>query len=148
MEIVFDGNRLGNKSKEEDKRSYHREEQQRVARDLLEQGEEEKDKRIYVASLDITPQMVKKVAEKLKVMGVEYIVAPYKADAQLAYLDRIDYIDYVMMEDSDLLAYGCRRVLFKFNKRKKGRDLIHRDEFLGDFQSYSQFLEFCIFKRL
>ena len=85
MEIVFDGNRLGNKSKEEDKRSYHREEQQRVARDLLEQGEEEKDKRIYVASLDITPQMVKKVAEKLKVMGVEYIVAPYKADAQLAY---------------------------------------------------------------
>ena len=53
-----------------------------------------------------------------------------------------------MMEDSDLLAYGCRRVLFKFNKRKKGRDLIHRDEFLGDFQSYSQFLEFCIFKRL
>jgi exonuclease-1 len=41
-------------------------------------------------------------------------VAPYEADAQLAYLSKIKYVDIVMTEDSDLLAYGCEQVLFKY----------------------------------
>lgn len=41
-------------------------------------------------------------------------MAPYEADAQLAYLEKINYVDMVMTEDSDLLAYGCQTVLFKF----------------------------------
>jgi len=45
--------------------------------------------------------------------NIECIVSPYEADAQLAYLSRIDYVDVVISEDSDLLAYGSKRVLFK-----------------------------------
>ena len=43
-------------------------------------------------------------------MGVECIVAPYEADAQLAFLEKVSIVDLVITEDSDLLAFGCKRV--------------------------------------
>jgi hypothetical protein len=36
-------------------------------------------------------------------------VAPYEADAQMAYLARNGAVHAVITEDSDLLAYGCPR---------------------------------------
>ncbi len=49
-------------------------------------------------------------------MGIDVIVAPYEADAQLAYLNRAKIADYVITEDSDLVLFGCHHVR---NKRKK-----------------------------
>jgi exonuclease-1 len=43
---------------------------------------------------------------------VKFVVAPYEADAQLAYLCRLGEIQAVITEDSDLLAFGCERVCF------------------------------------
>lgn len=43
-------------------------------------------------------------------VGVECIVAPYEADAQLAYLSREGIVDLVITEDSDLLVFGCKQV--------------------------------------
>lgn len=43
-------------------------------------------------------------------MGVDCVIAPYEADAQLAYLNRTGYADFVITEDSDLLLFGCRQV--------------------------------------
>jgi 5'-3' exonuclease len=45
----------------------------------------------------------------------QYIVAPYEADPQLAYLERIGLVDGIISEDSDLLVFGCRQVLFKLD---------------------------------
>eukprot|EP00948_MAST-09A_sp_MAST-9A-sp1_P001029 g1029.t1 len=42
-----------------------------------------------------------------------FIVAPYEADAQLAFLCRSGFVDYVLTEDSDLLPYGSGKVLLK-----------------------------------
>ena len=43
-------------------------------------------------------------------------MAPYEADAQLAYLSSIDPqdggISAVITEDSDLVAYGCPAVIY------------------------------------
>ena len=39
--------------------------------------------------------------------GVDCIVAPYEADAQLAYLNRIGVAQLVITEDSDLVLFGC-----------------------------------------
>jgi exonuclease-1 len=47
--------------------------------------------------------------------GVKSIVAPYEADAQLAYLSKNNFVDAVVTEDSDLLAFGCRKVFFPFD---------------------------------
>lgn len=44
-----------------------------------------------------------------------YVVAPYEADAQLAYLERAGIVDGIITEDSDLLVFGCRNVLFKLD---------------------------------
>ncbi len=43
-------------------------------------------------------------------MGVQCVVSPYEADAQLAYMSIKGIIDVVITEDSDTLPYGCRRV--------------------------------------
>ncbi len=50
------------------------------------------------------------VLQALQQRGVEFIVAPYEADAQIAYLALNGLVDVVITEDSDLLAYGCPRV--------------------------------------
>ena len=43
---------------------------------------------------------------------MRYLVAPYEADAQLAYLSVKGVVDVVLSEDSDTIPYGCRRVRF------------------------------------
>ena len=43
---------------------------------------------------------------------VRYIVSPYESDAQIAFLVLNGYADFALTEDSDLLAYGCKKVRF------------------------------------
>ena len=42
---------------------------------------------------------------------MECIVAPYEADSQLAYLSIQGIVDLVITEDSDLLVFGCKKVI-------------------------------------
>lgn len=46
---------------------------------------------------------------------MQYVVAPYEADPQLAYLEKAGIVDAIVTEDSDLLVFGCRNVLFKLD---------------------------------
>lgn len=48
--------------------------------------------------------------QALKAIGVEYVVAPYEADAQMAHMALTGQVQGVITEDSDLLAYGCPKV--------------------------------------
>lgn len=48
--------------------------------------------------------------------GVDCIVAPYEADAQLAYLTKAHLAQAVITEDSDLLAFGCKKVRFRHHQ--------------------------------
>ena len=56
--------------------------------------------------------VMSEVMDRLDKMAVTYVVAPYEADAQLAYLFRTGQVDVVMTEDSDLLPYGCEKVMY------------------------------------
>lgn len=42
--------------------------------------------------------------------GVDCVVAPYEADAQLAYLNKCGIAQLIITEDSDLLLFGCDKV--------------------------------------
>ena len=42
---------------------------------------------------------------------MDCIVAPYEADAQLAYLMKAGLTQAIISEDSDLLVYGCQKVV-------------------------------------
>jgi exonuclease-1 len=45
--------------------------------------------------------------------NVPYVVAPYEADAQLAYLERVGIVDGLITEDSDLLVVWLqKRILY------------------------------------
>lgn len=59
--------------------------------------------------------MAYELIKVLRAEGIAYVVAPYEADAQLAYLERAGLIDAIITEDSDLLVFGCRTVLFKLD---------------------------------
>ena len=56
-------------------------------------------------------------------MDVEYYVAPYEADAQLAYVYLNGRAQVVITEDSDLLIFGVKRVLFKMDKSGNGTEV-------------------------
>ena len=51
----------------------------------------------------------------MKADNVPYIVAPYEADAQMTFLEASGIVDGIMTEDSDLLVFGAKLVLFKFD---------------------------------
>ena len=42
------------------------------------------------------------------------MISPYEADSQLAYLYFNNDVDYIMSEDSDLIAFGCTEILRQF----------------------------------
>ncbi|CAG8795112.1 25311_t:CDS:2, partial [Gigaspora rosea] len=59
---------------------------------------------------------------------IEYVVAPYEADAQLAYLEKKNKIAAIITEDSDLLVFGCKTVIYKMDSNGNGIE-ISRDKF-------------------
>lgn len=45
----------------------------------------------------------------------DYLVAPFEADAQLAYLAREGQVAAVISDDSDMLVFGAPEVIFKLD---------------------------------
>ena len=113
--IVFDGDKLPMKRLEEDERLKHRLEVTQQGRYLLNQGMVKEAQAKMIEGLDINPQMAYEFIQELKKRNIEYYVAPYEADVQLAYLSKKGLVDCVITEDSDLIALGCKRVLFKLD---------------------------------
>ncbi|KAH9380451.1 hypothetical protein HPB48_008800 [Haemaphysalis longicornis] len=74
--------------------------------------------------------MAHDVIEECRRRDIDYIVAPYEADAQLAYLAQTKMADVIVTEDSDLIPFGCEKVLFKMDRAGFGQ-LYERSK-LGD----------------
>jgi len=66
--------------------------------------------------------------QALQAENVAYVVAPYEADAQMAYLERAGFVHGIITEDSDLLVFGCKRVIFKLDSNG-GCVCIRRENF-------------------
>lgn len=57
------------------------------------------------------------VDQALQKANVRYMVAPYEADAKLAFLFRSGAIKVVLIEDTDMaIVYRCNRVLLPWNR--------------------------------
>lgn len=54
--------------------------------------------------------LISSLGQALKAENVDYIVAPYEADAQMAFMEREGLVDGIITEDSDMLVFGCRNV--------------------------------------
>eukprot|EP00798_Chlamydomonas_sp_ICE-L_P014825 gene14824-20878_t len=125
--IVFDGGPLPMKGDEERSRQRSREENRSKALAHLRAGNNMAAEECFQKAVDISPKMAKQLIEALKEQGVEYIVAPYEADAQLAYLAKQGDVWAILTEDSDLLTYGCTRVMYKLDKYGNGEEVVLAD---------------------
>ncbi|MCO5589780.1 hypothetical protein L7F22_043749 [Adiantum nelumboides] len=123
--IVFDGDRLPAKAKTEQDRHQRREECLEQARKCALAGNQKDAREQYVRCVDVTPTMAYQLIKRLRQSNIQYIVAPYEADAQLAYLERRGVIDGIVTEDSDLLVFGCKRVLYKLDKEGNCVEYLH-----------------------
>lgn len=79
--------------------------------------------RNFSASIDVTPKMAHTLILALRELKIEHYVAPYEADAQLAYLWKTGYVEVVFTEDSDLLAFGVGICFFKMDNQGYGQEI-------------------------
>lgn len=114
--MVFDGDYLPSKSSTEAERAARREESRKLGLELHRLGKISQANLELQKAVDVTPEMAGQLIEELKRLGVQYLVAPYEADAQLAYLERKGIIDGILSEDSDLLVFGAKCLLTKLDQ--------------------------------
>lgn len=119
--LVFDGQHLPAKAATEAKRREIRETARKRGAELLRLGRIDEARSFLRRCVDITHEMALQLMQECRKRGVDCIVAPYEADAQLAYLNRTDIAQYVITEDSDLVLFGCNRILFKLDLTGHGR---------------------------
>lgn len=147
--MIFDGAPMPCKKVTEDERQQNRIESLLKAEELDRMGKAREAERLYSRAVDVTPYLAKEIIEELQNYQIECIVAPYEADAQLAYLSKIGYISGVISEDSDLIVFESCKILYKLEpsgnvKEFCPRDLqLHPNYNLKNW-SHDRFLQMCI----
>ena len=114
--IVFDGDYLPGKAATEAERAKRREESRRKGLELYRLNKFSQAHLELQKAVEVTPEMARQFIDELKKIDVQYLVSPYEADAQLAYLERKGIIRGMLSEDSDLLVFGANRLLTKLDQ--------------------------------
>lgn len=134
--FVFDGEPLLSKKITNDLRKAKKEKIKSQIMELLTYNVG-RAKELMKQCVSINEEMLSEIISMLKREKIEYIISPYESDAQLTYLQKTGYVDYVMTEDSDLIVFGCDKMLYKFDgttvhefNRSK---LIKHDDFLNKY---------------
>nr|KYP38086.1 Exonuclease 1 [Cajanus cajan] len=147
--LVFDGGLLPMKSDQENKRARARKDN--FARAVVHEsdGNSSAAYECYQKAVDISPQVARELIQVLKQENVQYVVAPYEADAQMTFLAISGQVDAVITEDSDLIPFGCPRIIFKMDKFGQGvqfqYSMLQKNKELS-FEGFNRqmLLEMCI----
>jgi exonuclease 1 len=110
--LVFDGANLPAKAKTEQSRASSRSKNLELGLQHLEKGEAANGRAFLAKSVDVTPRMAAQLIRVCRTCRpmVKCVVAPYEADAQLAFLSRNNIVDAIVTEDSDCIPYLCKEV--------------------------------------
>eukprot|EP00644_Phytophthora_capsici_P015362 jgi/Phyca11/113344/e_gw1.24.35.1 len=151
--MVFDGAPLPSKGQENIARGRSRVDWRRKAKEMLQQPEEKQDGReIFKActrGVSVTNEMVMRLIATLRRMNITFYVAPYEADAQLAFLSKQKIVDVVISEDSDCVPYGVRTALLKLQPDGWGTELKRRSLGANEELSFvgwteEMFIQLCV----
>ncbi|RKO99948.1 hypothetical protein CXG81DRAFT_1335, partial [Caulochytrium protostelioides] len=145
--VVFDGGRLPMKAATDHQRSARRREMRARGQQFYAQGRRKEAFECFSSAVSVTPRMASRVIVELERRGIRFLVAPYEADAQLAYLDQIGAVDAVLTEDSDLVVFGARHVILKLGAQGDAVGIMgHRIREMDALKSMSheQFRHMCI----
>lgn len=111
--MVFDGSPLPTKKGTEKDRASKREKASEAANNFMKKGDRKAAWKEFMKAAEVTAEMAKSVMVELDRRHVKYVVAPYEADPQMVYLEKIGAVDGILSEDSDLLVFGCNRLITK-----------------------------------
>ena len=115
--LVFDGGYLPSKKIIEEERKKRREEKRQEGIELFKEETIKEAYQCFKKSVEVTPQMAYNViVECCEERGIDFIVAPYEADAQLAWLMKTNKADAILTEDSDLICFNCHTIIYKLQK--------------------------------
>ncbi|XP_038205937.1 exonuclease 1 isoform X2 [Arvicola amphibius] len=146
--LVFDGCTLPSKKEVERSRRERRQSNLLKGKQLLREGKVSEARDCFTRSVNITHAMAHKVIKAARALGVDCLVAPYEADAQLAYLNKAGIVQAVITEDSDLLAFGCKKVILKMDQFGNGLEVdqarLGMCKQLGDVFTEEKFRYMCI----
>uniref|UniRef100_A0A803SVQ3 Exonuclease 1 n=1 Tax=Anolis carolinensis TaxID=28377 RepID=A0A803SVQ3_ANOCA len=146
--LVFDGCTLPSKKEVEKSRREKRQTNLLKGKQLLREGKLSEAKECFSRSINITHAMACEVIKAARAQGIDCIVAPYEADAQLAYLNKTGIVQSIITEDSDLLAFGCKKVFLKIDKLGNGLEIdqarLGMCKQLGDVFTEEKFRYMCI----
>ncbi|XP_020528471.1 exonuclease 1 isoform X2 [Amborella trichopoda] len=147
--LVFDGGLLPMKSDQEAKRLRARKENLERAIHHETSGNSTAAYECYQKAVDISPSIALELIEVLKQENVAYIVAPYEADAQMTFLSMNKHVEAVITEDSDLIPFGCSRIIFKMDKFGQGVEFLYSSLAKNKELNFTAFtrqmlLEMCI----
>ena len=112
---VFDGFHLKAKEDTEKDRQDYKRKNRELGHKYEKEENIEEAKKYYSRSLTLRSRMLDLFMDILIELGIEFIVAPYEADAQMTYMVKEGIADFAITEDSDLIAYGCPRIVMKLN---------------------------------
>ncbi|XP_057949095.1 exonuclease 1 [Malania oleifera] len=147
--LVFDGGLLPMKIEQENKRARVRRENLARAIEHESNGNSAAAFECYQKAVDISPSLAHELIQVLKQENVCYVVAPYEADAQMTFLAVSKQVDAVITEDSDLIPFGCPRIIFKMDKFGQGVEfrysMLHQNKEIN-FTGFTKqmLLEMCI----
>ena len=113
--VVFDGGYLPSKQITESGRAKRREDALQLGLEYERLGNHKAAAESFQKGVDVTPEMARRLILALRQENHNYVVAPYEADAQLCYLEKTGVISAIITEDSDLLVFGCKKVLLKMD---------------------------------
>jgi len=111
--MVFDGRSLLVKKKTEEQRKKVKKANLEKANSFLEQGDEIEARKYFSRAIKITKEMIYHAIDLCRQMRVDFILAPYESDAQIAFLIKNSYAHIAISEDSDLIVYGCPKIILK-----------------------------------
>ncbi|KDO31717.1 hypothetical protein SPRG_03635 [Saprolegnia parasitica CBS 223.65] len=142
--LVFDGNKIPLKSSTHDKRRSAKQDNHDMAMQHLREarslvGDERKEKmaktsQYFQRSINITSTIIASVHDALRKANVEFVTAPFEADAQMVFLCKQQVTTAIITEDSDILVYCAAAnisvpVLFKLEEtgdcKMLSKDAIH-----------------------
>jgi len=109
---VFDGCNLPAKLLTNQDRREKRKQCRAKGNELAQQGNLSAARLYYAQAVDVTSTMTAQLIQVIRKQypDVKILVAPFEADAQLAYLTANGLVDAVISEDSDTIPYGCSEV--------------------------------------
>ncbi|XP_075780952.1 exonuclease 1 isoform X2 [Pelodiscus sinensis] len=146
--LVFDGCTLPSKKEVEKARREKRQASLLKGKQLLREGKLSEARDCFGRSVNVTHAMAHEVIKAARAQGIDCIVAPYEADAQLAYLNKTGIVQAIITEDSDLLAFGCKKVFLKIDKFGNGLEIdqarLGKCKQLGDVFTEEKFRYMCI----